>query len=110
MIFYLKKSNVNYFALIVEEVEFPTRVDHYKKVWGKNKDVVNSAECVLSQEYAEETDGVTFFYGVVEIKENISKNIMGIINKIPYYIILWNNKVGKFRYTSYVSQGVYKRK
>lgn len=80
-------SDMNYFALIVEEIEFPTRVDHYKKVWRKNKDVINSTECSLSQEYAEEIDGVTFFYGVVEIKDNISKNIMSIINGIPDAIV-----------------------
>ncbi|MBC1936976.1 hypothetical protein HCA69_11395 [Listeria grandensis] len=82
-----KQSDMNYFALIVEEVEFPTRVDNYKKVWGKNKDIINSAEYSLSQEYTEEINGATFFYGVIEIKGDIPKNIIDIINRNPDALI-----------------------
>ncbi|WP_137657494.1 hypothetical protein [Listeria newyorkensis] len=80
-------SDLNYFALIVEEVEFPTRIDQYKKVWGKNNGIIRSSECSLSQEYVEEADGVTFFYGIIEIKKNVAKNIMEIIKENPDAVI-----------------------
>ncbi|MBC1475113.1 hypothetical protein HB852_10830 [Listeria grandensis] len=83
----LPMENINYFVLIFEEVEFPTRIDYYKKVWGMNKERLDLIDCERSQEYVVEIEGVTFFYGILRIDSKIPHNLAEVISEFSDGIV-----------------------
>lgn len=75
-------SELHYFALITYEVEFPTRVDYYRKLWKAYEDELPLQDSILSKEYVDQA-GHTTFYGVIEFKANIATHIFETISGFP---------------------------
>ncbi|EUJ31423.1 hypothetical protein [Listeria cornellensis] len=75
-------SELHYFALITNEVEFPTRIDYYQKLWKTYGDELPLQDSILSGEYVDQA-GYTTFYGVIEFKTNIANHIFDTISRFP---------------------------
>ncbi|KGL41316.1 hypothetical protein DUK53_06135 [Listeria sp. SHR_NRA_18] len=84
-------SELHYFALITREVEFPTRIDYYRKLWKAYGDVLPFQDSILSREYVEQA-GHTTFYGVIEFKANIASHIFDIISQFPEALVFGDER------------------
>ncbi|MBC1604730.1 hypothetical protein HCJ39_08400 [Listeria rocourtiae] len=72
-------ANLHYYALVTSEIEFPTRIDYYKKLWKGYADELPLEDSILSKEYVDQS-GFTTFYGVIEFRANIPNHIFETIS------------------------------
>ncbi|AQY49777.1 hypothetical protein PWEIH_02182 [Listeria weihenstephanensis FSL R9-0317] len=83
---------LHYYALITNEVEFPTRIDYYKKLWKACADNLPLTDSVLSKEYMDQSGETTTFYGVIEFTTNIASHIFERLNDDPDTFVFGDEK------------------